>query len=372
MLDIIIPTINTLEVLKNAIDSILKTTSDLSQLHIYVISDKSKYNYENLIQEYSKQVNISLIKSEKRIGPGPARNLGILAGKNPYITFLDADDEFQDDVLKYCDINYDIISTSVLSYDFIPHKIEITVPADRLMTGIHGLIVSRKLVNNFNLLFPNIKYGMEDTIFRCVLFSLSESKEYFQTSFYKDMDNPNSFFRYNIAELPYQLERKDEEYFKYEQNSSWLYYFYQHLNTLSLDKTTTSSKNWNNTILTASFFICNFTDVNCLLFIFLIINKYINLSQINYKNLDLQTLSVLVFVKKYLKLESDEYIVFYPESLINDYNQFLSYLESISGDFQKLILLHFNHYQKKFYNINALFKECDFHYISSKQKSDFF
>lgn len=374
MLDIIMPTINIPEVVKNAIDSILKTTSDLSKLHLYVISDKSKYNYEDLLQEYSKQIDICLIKSKERIGPGPARNLGILAGKSPYITFLDADDEFQDNVLKYCNVNYDIISTPIISCDFIPHKVEIEIPANHLMTGIHGLIISRKLVNNFNLLFPNIKYGMEDTIFRCTAFSLSNSKKYFQTTFYKDIDNPNSFFRYNIAELPYCLERNDKKYFDYEQKSLWLYYFYQHLNTLKLDPTIISSKNWNNIILEASFSVCDFTDVNCLLLIFLIVNKYIDLSQVNYKKLDLQALSILVFIKKYLNLDSsNEYIIFYPKSLINDYNQFLKQLESsIPGDFQKLILSHFNHYQRKVYSINALFKECDFYYTNSKQKSDLF
>ena len=41
------------------------------------------------------------------MGPGPARNIGIKAGKGDYVCFLDSDDYYIDDVVKYCEQSED-------------------------------------------------------------------------------------------------------------------------------------------------------------------------------------------------------------------------------------------------------------------------
>lgn len=373
MIDIIIPCINPPQDLTQAINSILDTTSNLSQIHIYVISDASKYNYEELINNYSQKVNITLIKSEKRIGPGPARNLGIKAGENPYISFLDADDKFQADILKYCDNNYDVISTSIQSFDFISHKIERLYSSKEKIASIHGLIVSRKLIFDTNLYFPEIKYASEDTIFRSVLLSLPNiSIKHINNSFYEDLDNPNSLFRHNLFFKEYEEERQDEAYYHYEMQATWLYLFYNYLCTLNLNKEIINSKQWHDNLLTLCFWFCNLTDVNCILLIALIVNKFIiNPLEITFNAFSIEDLAIYIFIVKYLYIESN-YIIFYPKFTIEDYKNFLVLLNNnkLTLNFYNLILIYFNHYQKKFFSIDALFAECNFYYYNKKQKSD--
>ena len=154
IIDIIIPTIDAPDLVERALMSIQNTTSDLSKIHIYLINDCSKYDYNETVLKFN-DLDITLLKTKERSGPGPARNLGIKAGKSFYISFLDADDIFTDDIFNFCtSYKYDCISTRVIlkteeAYRF-SHE-------DSFIEGIHGLIVSRKILEKYNLYFPDIR-----------------------------------------------------------------------------------------------------------------------------------------------------------------------------------------------------------------------
>jgi glycosyltransferase involved in cell wall biosynthesis len=95
--DVIIPTYNRSSTLKRAIDSVLNQT--YKGFHLYIIDDGSTDNTALLMQEYKSDENISYIK-QKNKGVSAARNLGISLSNNPWVAFLDSDDEWLPHKLK--------------------------------------------------------------------------------------------------------------------------------------------------------------------------------------------------------------------------------------------------------------------------------
>lgn len=99
-ISIIIPTYNNEEHIEQAIDSCFD--SDFDDFEIIVINDASTdgtaAKLELLVERYAGKIKIN--HSEKNIGPGPARNIGLEQAKGEYIMFLDGDDWFEPDAVK--------------------------------------------------------------------------------------------------------------------------------------------------------------------------------------------------------------------------------------------------------------------------------
>lgn len=93
---IIIPTYNRKSLLEKAIDSVLKQT--YTSFELIVIDDGSNDNTLDLLKHYSFKLK-TLTQTNK--GVSAARNLGIKAAKGQLITFLDSDDLWLPDKLKY-------------------------------------------------------------------------------------------------------------------------------------------------------------------------------------------------------------------------------------------------------------------------------
>uniref|UniRef100_UPI003F4C9D9B glycosyltransferase family 2 protein n=1 Tax=Brachyspira catarrhinii TaxID=2528966 RepID=UPI003F4C9D9B len=102
---IIILVYNTEQYLEKCLNSVIKQT--LKEIEIICIDDKSTDNSINIIKEFQKKDNrIILIESEKNMGMGYNRDVGIKQAKGEYIGFVDSDD--------YVDENYfyELYSTS--------------------------------------------------------------------------------------------------------------------------------------------------------------------------------------------------------------------------------------------------------------------
>ena len=94
---IIILVYNTEQYLEKCLNSVIKQT--LKEIEIICIDDKSTDNSINIIKEFQKKDNrIILIESEKNMGMGYNRDVGIKQVKGEYIGFVDSDD--------YVDENY--------------------------------------------------------------------------------------------------------------------------------------------------------------------------------------------------------------------------------------------------------------------------
>ena len=95
---VIIPTLNCASTIHRALDSVIRAADlyDINRVEILIVdngsSDKTIKNTQSWVRNNST-ITTHLFESQA-FGPGPARNLGIMKAKYPYLLFLDSDDYF--------------------------------------------------------------------------------------------------------------------------------------------------------------------------------------------------------------------------------------------------------------------------------------
>lgn len=90
-ISVILPTHNRSELLPRTITSLLNQT--FQDFEIIIIDDASQDNTPEIIQEMVKaDPRIRSIRSDKNIGPGAARNLGVAQAGGEFIAIMDDDD----------------------------------------------------------------------------------------------------------------------------------------------------------------------------------------------------------------------------------------------------------------------------------------
>lgn len=92
---VIIPTYNREKYLKELLDSI----KDKKNIEIIVIDDASTDNTKELLKKYN-QNNITIITNKKNKGIAYSRNVGIKNIKTKYFTFIDSDDNIDNQMLE--------------------------------------------------------------------------------------------------------------------------------------------------------------------------------------------------------------------------------------------------------------------------------
>lgn len=96
---VIVPVYNGEKYIKLCLDSILKQT--LKEIEIIVINDGSTDSTQEILESYQKKYNdeIKIVKKENE-GQGKARNVGIDISQGEFLTFVDADDEIEPNMLQ--------------------------------------------------------------------------------------------------------------------------------------------------------------------------------------------------------------------------------------------------------------------------------
>lgn len=94
---IILPAFNSGKRIKRAINSVMKQT--YSNWELIIINDASTDNTLSYISEIEDE-RIIIINNKKNLGLADSRNKGLRIIKGEYITFLDADDWIDKDILK--------------------------------------------------------------------------------------------------------------------------------------------------------------------------------------------------------------------------------------------------------------------------------
>lgn len=93
-IDVIIPTYNRAETLDRAIRSVLNQS--YQDFSLYVVDDGSSDSTQEILKAYSQ---VNLLTQENK-GVSSARNLGVRKSHNPWVAFLDSDDEWLPHKLK--------------------------------------------------------------------------------------------------------------------------------------------------------------------------------------------------------------------------------------------------------------------------------
>lgn len=198
-LQIIIPTYNTAQFIERCIDSVLSLQTSYNII-ITVVDDGSKDNTCSVLKKYEFDSRVEVIKQENR-GYSGARNRALDNIKARYITFLDSDDEFLNNVeidklLSFIENNdIDILECGYITFNdikniqIVRHKDIISNNVNKLLYGFPwGKIYNAKLFSHIH--FPE-EYWFEDTVMSFIIFPMCKTVATSSTLLYHYRINPN-------------------------------------------------------------------------------------------------------------------------------------------------------------------------------------
>ena len=146
MISFIIPSYNSANTIKRAIESILNQTLK-TEFEVIVVDDGSNDNTEEVVRKYENDERIKYFKKENS-GVADTRNYGVKVATGEYIIFVDSDDYISENLLKdiepYLLQNIELIKWNPIFVD--ENKNEVLKPpsvAFEKVTGEQG----------FNILF---------------------------------------------------------------------------------------------------------------------------------------------------------------------------------------------------------------------------
>jgi teichuronic acid biosynthesis glycosyltransferase TuaG len=100
LVSVIIPYFKKKEFIFNCINSILKQT--YKNFEIIIVNDECSDDSRLILREIAnKDSRIRVINNKKNLGPGLSRNIGIKKSNGKFLAFIDADDEWGRNKLKF-------------------------------------------------------------------------------------------------------------------------------------------------------------------------------------------------------------------------------------------------------------------------------
>ena len=194
IIDIIIPCYN-------AKDSIFETLSSISiqnnapSFKVYLINDKSDYDYSEEVNYFSKFFPIEEIKLDKNLGPGASRHEGINRSKSPYIMFIDSDDIlYSAESLLY--LYAGIENSDLVISNFIYQRDNIVTIKKENAIWLHGKLYRRSFLEKYNINF-NDSRSNEDNGFNRLVLLMNPKIYYLDEITYVYRENKNSITRKN-------------------------------------------------------------------------------------------------------------------------------------------------------------------------------
>ena len=171
LVSVIIPYYKKKDFIKKTLDSVLRQSfQNFEVLIVYDDTDKSELNYlRNLINQ-KKTNKIKILANNKNLGVGRSRNKAIRYSKGKFLAFIDADDIWNKDKLKYqlefmkkknCNFtftSYQIINKfkKVISQRNVPIETNYQELLVDCKIGLSTVILKKNVLNN-SLKFPTLK-----------------------------------------------------------------------------------------------------------------------------------------------------------------------------------------------------------------------
>lgn len=175
LISIVMPVYNCEKYIFNTVQSILNQT--YKNWELIIVDDKSIDNTKHILENYLKHINqIKIFFNKKNIGPALSRNFALKKCRGKYIAFLDADDYWSKNKLKYqikfmeknnyffSTTNYFVVKNQLIKKLIRPKKIY----NQKDFINDTSIATSAMLINKkalpANLFLPN--YGFDDYIFK--------------------------------------------------------------------------------------------------------------------------------------------------------------------------------------------------------------
>lgn len=203
-LTVIIPVYNTEAFLDKCLQSVLNEKTEYS-ICVTIINDGSTDNSEAIIQQYSDEPGVRVIRQENR-GLSGARNAGLKRIESRYVTFIDSDDclpengNSLDILIRTADrLNADIVQGGWETFtdDGNMSVVQKTVCPDagKISGYAWGKIYRSDLWND--ICFPE-KYWYEDTLINMLIYSKCKKAVTVDSIVYRYRINPSGI---NLSSL---------------------------------------------------------------------------------------------------------------------------------------------------------------------------
>ncbi len=171
--DIILPSFDCEDYLEQTIKSIVNQS--FKSWRLIVIDDNSNLETKKILSRYKKNKKFKIIELSKNRGVAYCRNLGIKKSKSKYLAFIDSDDTWNKNKLKFqinfmekrnLDFTFTYYKTIGLKKRNIKTPLNFTYYSFIKNTSIatSTMIVKRKIIKNIK--FTNTKI-CEDYFFKC-------------------------------------------------------------------------------------------------------------------------------------------------------------------------------------------------------------
>ncbi|MEH7180548.1 glycosyltransferase [Neobacillus vireti] len=233
LVSIIVPVFNAEKYLERCIKSIIKQT--YKQIEIILVNDGSTDRSKEICKYYEEALDSISFFTQKNSGPSVARNLGLEKAKGEFVSFIDADDYIEENMIEEmvksilenkCDLvlcdhniikdNFIIKKSSLFSEQGKKDVIELRkrlLTTDELNSPCDKLY-KMSIINENSIRFPvDIKYG-EDTIFNLMYVDMAMKAYYINKQYYNYVSHQSSssrkishdhldmyFKQYNIKQL---------------------------------------------------------------------------------------------------------------------------------------------------------------------------
>ena len=202
-LDIIVPQFKEDEsYLKKLLNSLEKQDVDFNDFRVLIIGDIDGYKLSKSFLNGYRKINVEYIIPEIHNTQGMAEQYGIDISQSKYVTFLDADDEFIENRLKYAiDVlkkhDFDMLLSHFIEEVLIDNKYMYTEHKNDLYIFMHGLFLKREYLINNNIRFNEKLRYCEDSYFTKILFMTSSNHPILNIPIYLWKYNKNSTMRSN-------------------------------------------------------------------------------------------------------------------------------------------------------------------------------
>ena len=204
-ISIIVPVFNSEDRLACCLDSFWQQGLNDKEFEVILVNDCSTDNSVSVIEDYLKyHSNVKLINQERNYGVSTSRNIGISHSIGDYIMFVDSDDFLYPNVLPslikkaeeqeldiLCGCMVEVYKDSSFKVRE-PHSVEYDKVYDNqsyLLSGVDvdsacSKLISRKLLQKYNLHFnEELSFG-EDSLFIGMAFASSNRIAYYKVLLY--------------------------------------------------------------------------------------------------------------------------------------------------------------------------------------------